>query len=447
MAESLQKLADSKGLEVVYDRRKGKIGLAGEPGAIRVFNAWGGSQSCGFYSFMCSQVGCKPVDFNGANAGFRRRFQSTPGGSDALPYLCLDLLERNDDAIQPYFDAIFIDEAQDLISNRDDLHFNGREPFFWLAYRALKPVSASHPFQRRLIFAYDEAQSLSTLHIPSAKQLFGEEFASLFVGGRNRIMRCAFRNPKPILIAAHVLGMGFLRAGGAVQGLTASEWRAIGYEVDGNLRSGAMVTLSRSDENSPNPVPRKCGLDSISVSEHRSVEEELEALRKALWHDVNTHGLRPSRDLLVICLRADADRVKRSLEAPRVDRRTVRCFTPGKGEAMNEFWRPGHVTVTNIWSAKGNEAPMVYVLGLETLAEKAGAANERNKFFVALTRAQAWVSLSGVAGGPAATDLLNEVRKVTGMVQSTSSSMQFCYRIDRNYRDLDHEEQPELAFA
>lgn len=452
--ESLRKFAAGRGQEVLCDEKEGKIQLSGAAGGIRIFNAWGGKDSCGFYTFLCSHLGARPKSMDEATNEFWKRFRRKPGTGDLLPFLCLDLLERYEGSIEPYFDAVFIDEAQDLISDAPEVRFGDREPFFWLAYRSLKPGQAENPTQRRLIFAYDEAQSLSTLHIPSASRLFGEQLTTLFQGGRgrNRIMRCSFRNPKPILIAAHILGMGFLREQGAVQGLTAEEWRAIGYEVEGNLRQGGVATLRRSDEHSPNPVPKLWPAESIAVVSHASKEAELEWLRRSLRDDIENHGLKPARDILVVDLQKDLSRVKAALEKPPKRGAGLQCFLPGAmGEDRNTFWRDGEITLTSIWRAKGNEAPMVYVIGMEALSERAASRTEvvcaRNKFFVALTRAQAWVSLSGVESGAGTVAMFEEIRKVVGMVQSSSSAIEFVYRTDRNFRNLAHEEQPDLGLG
>ncbi|WP_233554342.1 hypothetical protein [Deinococcus cavernae] len=63
--------------------------------------------------------------------------------------------------------------------------------------------------------------------------------------------RC-YRTPGPVLLAAHALGMGLLRQEGMLAGLTnKADWKAIGYEVEGQFRGGTEVTLTRPQENSP----------------------------------------------------------------------------------------------------------------------------------------------------------------------------------------------------
>ena len=55
--------------------------------------------------------------------------------SEALAQACVALLK--DAAIPQLFDAILIDEGQDLISDR--YQFAGKQPFYWLAYQSLRP--------------------------------------------------------------------------------------------------------------------------------------------------------------------------------------------------------------------------------------------------------------------------------------------------------------------
>ncbi|MGB7440828.1 MAG: pentapeptide repeat-containing protein, partial [Coleofasciculaceae cyanobacterium] len=62
----------------------------------------------------------------------------------------------------------------------------------------------------------------------------------------------------------------------------------------------------------------------------------------------------------------------------------------------NQFWCKGGVTVSRIHRAKGNEAEMVYVLGLDQVAKDESNLQLRNQLFVALTRAKGWLKLSGI---------------------------------------------------
>jgi uncharacterized protein YjbI with pentapeptide repeats len=66
----------------------------------------------------------------------------------------------------------------------------------------------------------------------------------------------------------------------------------------------------------------------------------------------------------------------------------------------NKFWCEGGVTVSRIHRAKGNEADLVYVVGLDQVAKDESNLQLRNQLFVALTRAKGWVKLSGLGAYP-----------------------------------------------
>ena len=66
----------------------------------------------------------------------------------------------------------------------------------------------------------------------------------------------------------------------------------------------------------------------------------------------------------------------------------------------NKFWNKGGVTISNTYRAKGNEAYMVYVLGLDKIAEDETNFALRNQLFVALTRTKGWLNVSGIGEFP-----------------------------------------------
>ncbi len=72
------------------------------------------------------------------------------------------------------------------------------------------------------------------------------------------------------------------------------------------------------------------------------------------------------------------------------------------------FWHDNAITVSRIDRTKGNEADMVYVIGLDNIAENESDPKLRNQLFVALTRSRGWLNLSGIGDHP----FYEEVRKV-----------------------------------
>jgi superfamily I DNA and RNA helicase len=388
--------------EIGYDQK--------ENHNLRVLHAWGAKEQPGFYGTICQSHGIRAK-----TAGETRERQPNRGLAD----LCKRLSEEME--IEPMFDAILIDEGQDLVSE-DDLKYQDKQAIYWLAYQALRPLDTEQPEQRRLIWAYDEAQSLDTLKIPTTKELFGEKLSGLLTQGtqynggikKSEVMRRCYRTPGPILTAAHAIGMGLLRPEGMLAGITdKKEWDRIGYEVvKGKFVSGQQITLHRPPENSPNPVSELWGEPIIEFETYGSRQEELTALAQKIEHNLYHDDLKPSREILVIVLgslseaRELEDKVASCLMEQGID-----IYIPTALE-VNElnpqwphhdpdcFWKEGGVTVSRVPRAKGNEADMVYVIGFDHVARNESDVSLRNQLFVALTRTRGWASLSGVGNYP-----------------------------------------------
>ncbi|MGD2180669.1 DEAD/DEAH box helicase [Lusitaniella coriacea] len=396
---------------------------------LRTIHAWGAIEQPGLYGIVCESQGIKRKTVDDTQEQQPHR---------GLAELCKRLAEEA--IIEPIFDAILIDEGQDLVTE-DDLKYQDKQAIYWLAYQALRPVDAENPAQRRLVWAYDEAQSLDTLKIPTAKELFGADLGNLlsqgaqYKGGikKSEVMRRCYRTPGSILTAAHAIGMGLLRPAGMLAGITrAEDWRAIGYEVTGKFTPGQEITLHRPPEHSPNPVEELWGAPVLEFETYPSRQEELKALAQKIAYNRMDDGLKPSRDILMIILGS-------SEEARELEKK-VATFLMGEGIDIyipsalelnqveprypqnnpNRFWMDGGVTISRVPRAKGNEADMVYVLGLEQVARQDSDISLRNQVFVALTRSRGWANLSGVGDYP----LYEEVRRA----MSCGDTFNFTYQ-------------------
>ena len=385
-----------------------------DPEQLHILHAWGARDQPGLYGEICRVHGVR-----------RLRVSDVDGDSPAesLAQACKEFLEEND--VQPMYDAILIDEGQDLVV-ADHFRYKKRQPIYWLAYEALRPVDGTEEKRRRLIWAYDEAQSLDSLKIPQAKELFGEDRSRLvsgtYLGGikKSEIMSRCYRTPGPILVAAHALGMGLKRNGSMIAGFTRQEdWEAIGYEVDGNFTaSGNEITLLRPEENSPNPVPTLWDGDVIEFNTYSSRDDELDAVAREVRRNINDDGLNPSRDILIIVLGNKAWGFRAKM-ATTLQTHGVDSFVPSALELNdsypkyphndpNQFWHEGGVTVSQIHRAKGNEAKVVYIVGVDQIAREEASPHMRNQLFVALTRSKGWVHLSGTGQY----DLYGEIQEV-----------------------------------
>ncbi len=385
---------------------------------LQVLHAWGAREQPGLYGTICEYHGKR----RGTVADTKER-QPNRG----LAELCKRLQEEIE--IEPMFDAMLIDEGQDLVTE-DNLKYEDKQAIYWMAYQALRPVSEQQPEERRLIWAYDEAQSLDTIVVPEAKEVFGKSLSNLlnkqpqYVGGIQRavVMRHCYRTPGLILTAAHAIGMGLLRPEGMVSGITKKkDWDRIGYEVQGDFRRvGQPITLHRPPQYSPNPIPELWDTPVLEFQTYGSRQEEMTALAQNIMHNIVHDGLNPSRDILIVILGSNSEAMDLETQvAGFLMQQGIDIYIPSARSSNilkfewevskpNNFWCDGAVTVSRVPRAKGNEADMVYVVGFDNVARNESDVNCRNQLFVALTRTRGWASLSGVGNYP----MYDEMRQV-----------------------------------
>ncbi len=95
----------------------------------------------------------------------------------------------------------------------------------------------------------------------------------------------------------------------------------------------------------------------------------------------------------------------------------------------NGFWHDGAITVSPIMQAKGNEADVVYVVGLDHVAAQEDSIKLRNQLFVGISRSRGWVHLSGA--GMSSSQLKDEIERVI----ASGSTLRFTYRQPRRQLD------------
>ncbi|MDY6806992.1 MAG: ATP-binding domain-containing protein [Cyanobacteriota bacterium] len=402
--------------EKTYSRQNSKL---------KVFHVWGARDRNGLYRKIVKAHGLKPFPLDNN--------KNVP--PEKLAGVVLKLLETTE--IEPMFDAILMDEGHDLVV-RDELKYGDKQPIYWMAWQALRPVDEKNPEQKRLIWAYDEAQSLHALNIPTAKELFGEEYSKLVQGlhrggiQKSIIMKRCYRTPHQILTAAHAIGMGLLRSEGMLSGYTQKkDWENIGYKMTVSASKERKITLHRPPENSPNPMPEIWQKPVLEFNAFESREAELNALAKNLESNLENDGLQPSRNILVVVLGSNRDealKLQQEVAEFLIDR-GIPIYIPTaldvddlerNDKNRDSFWHPGGVTISLIHRAKGNEAEIVYVVGFDRIAENENKINLRNAIFVALTRARGWAVLSGIGEYP----MYDEMRQVI----ASGDSFSFTYR-------------------
>lgn len=391
----------------------GDTTLADARHKLRILHAWGAKEQPGFYRLLAENVGVEPLSVS----RIPQRFAYGRG----LMYASKRLLEAAEEKQLnlEFFDAVLIDEGQDLVDEDSEVQFEERQALYWLAYQSLRPVQqepvllddvSRKPPLRRLIWAYDEAQSLDSLVIPDTRTVFGQSWQEIFGAGahyaggigKSEVMRVCYRVPGPTLVAAHALGMGLLRPEGMLSGPTRKDdWENLGYRVvQGDFRTKNPVILTREEKNSPHPLPTLTNDPLVTFSSHASREDEVAALVQMVRRDL-AEGLKSSRQILIVHLGTEG--ILRAIHRAFKEA-GLPYYCPGKpapnqyyGKGNpNDFWHPEAVTVTGIHQVKGNEAESVYVVGADKIAQDEDNIQLRNHLFVAMSRSKGWVHLSGV---------------------------------------------------
>ena len=361
---------------------------------LRVLHGWGGQAETGLYREI-ARAAKHPV----RTFGWAKERLPDGASSDRLAICCEELLNAR--PIPAIFDAVLVDEGQDFLP-----------PFYQLAYAALRPP-------HRLIWAYDEAQSLDHLQVPDAETLFGRDehgqlrvdLAGQYLGGiwKSRIMRRCYRTPSRILMPAHAFGMGLLRPGGPVQLITTKAgWEDIGYRVESGTfeAAGREVVITRPPEHCPHPLDADLSQNWIRPRAFESRPAELIDCADGIRY-LRERGVDPD-EILVIALGSGYPAVLQELAQLLAGRDTLSHMADDANASA--FRSPGAVTLSGVHRAKGHEAPFVFVLRLDQLARQEGHVASRNQLFVALTRARGLCRVSGLT--PAGDALFAELARV-----------------------------------
>ncbi len=363
---------------------------------LRILHAWGSPRDPGVYSEIANALRRPLEDFASARTkhGMEKPFEG----------ICAELLTATaGHAFEPIFDALLIDEAQDL-----------PVPFFRLAYHATRDP-------KRIVWAYDELQNLGTYSMAPPEELFGTTAdGSPLITLRNIdgaphqdvILPVCYRNTPWALATAHALGFGVYRPEGLVQFFDdPALWTDIGYEVaTGDLTPGAHVSLARRADCSPGFF---AGLlrptDAVESHVFRDAESQLKWVVKSIKQNLDEDELEPD-DILVIF----PDPLTASRDAAPLIAALGAAGTPahvvGIASSRDEVFFPHSIAISGIRRAKGNEAPMVYVLNCEYCFGGAELIRKRNTLFTAITRSRAWVRMCG--SGSTMGKLDEEVKRV-----------------------------------
>ena len=352
---------------------------------LQVVHAWGSSWRDGFYRQAARHVGHPVRDWNYA--------RSTYGDDGAFEGVCRELNEFiRANGVEPIYDAVLIDEAQDLPVE-----------FFRLAYSLIRPP-------KRIVFAYDELQNLSESAMPAADELFGrdDDDRSLVnfenVEGEARrdiVLPVCYRNSPWSLTIAHAIGFGVYRPDGLVQHFDEPElWREIGYAVtEGSLSLGEHVRLRRSAKSTPSYFKDELeDRDAVEVRVFESEAAQDAWVAEEIEKNITVDELEQD-DILVVLPNTYSAKSRSMALSKLLAARDVASHLVGVGSSVDEVFLPGSVAIAHIYRAKGNEAPMVYILDSQYGVSEINPVSRRNVLFTAITRSRAWVRITGHGTG------------------------------------------------
>ncbi len=366
---------------------------------LKVLHSWGGATTGeGFYSYVCKEHGIIPKTLRQGD----------------LVSNCKELLGRVD--LHPLFDFILIDEAQDFPLE-----------FFLLVERMARAP-------KKVVIAYDELQTTNDIHIPEFEELFGSTDGKpniVLEPQHDYILKKSYRNTLEVLLTAFSFGFGFYHSITQIIQDTTT-WQALGFQCVSELTPGNEVVIHRPKENSPNSISDFYQEEKpVSCQIYASQEEQVFKIAQKIKLLIEEQKVRAT-DIMVIDIKMNKSKVLNDLQY-HLQRMEISSHIPGVVSDSRDFFVDGHVTLTTPRNAKGNEVPVVFVIGCEDIYVKAsrGAQRQaRNFMFIAITRSKGWAFLSAV--GRVKTAFSEEYRKI----QRNLPDMKFTYPSDDLIKEL-----------
>jgi len=350
---------------------------------IKIMHAWGGSERSGVYREFTSLIGAPYRDFATAARlyGYETAFKGAC--DEAISYLQSRELEA--------YDMMLIDEAQDLPTS-----------FFRIVHAMVK-----NP--KRIVWAYDDLQNLGDAHLPSPKELFGTDAKGrplVELSNQNDkpqqdivLPRC-YRNPPWTLVTAHGLGFGIHRDPMAQIFTDPKVWDRLGYSNEGGaIEFSSAVNIARKQESVPSffhdyLTPE----DTLTVAKFDGGESQYRWIAGEIKKLVS-EGEMEFSDILIILPNVKTSKSEGSRLYQVLASEGIKAHIPGQTSSRDEVFREGSIAITHIHRAKGNEAPVVFVVNAGFCEGDYALKKRRNILFTAITRSRAWTYITGSGSG------------------------------------------------
>lgn len=344
---------------------------------LKIVHAWGSSANTGIYYEACEKNDIPFLSFSQA---------SFKNPANPFDYACKEILSAS--KLEPIYDYIFIDEGQDF-----------PESFIKLCLRICN--------NGRIVWAYDELQTIFQAKTPGIDSVLeGTPYKGL---EEDIILYKCYRNPREVLVTAHAIGFGIY--GNIVQMLDEKDyWQDIGYKiVKGEFKENEQVIIERPKENSLETISNHFKKEEIvKVSSYKDYAEEVTQCVRNILDDIN-QGLLPDDILVVVVDDRNAKKYLTDIQMLLARAKIKSNNIHADKFSIKDFAIDGHVTLSTIHKAKGNEAYSVHVVGTDSLYSLEPTIRERNLMFTAITRTKGWVSISGI--GSAALKWETEIKK------------------------------------
>lgn len=345
---------------------------------LRIVHSWGSSAQDGIYSIACNAINLLPTNYLAAKSRY--------GSLRAFAGVCDELAASVKGKQLDLYDAVLIDEAQDL------------PPSFF------RVVDALTKQPKRIIWAYDELQNLTETGMASPPELFDREITltnAQDAPHQDIILPVCYRNTPWALTLAHSLGFGLFREAGIVQHFDEpSMWAEIGYMAEsGVLDAGREVTLRRAPRSFPQFFTNLLSPENaVSSRAFKSRDEQYAWIAGQIKKNIEEDELDPD-DIMVVLTEPISQKPEYYQLRRHLDSHGITSDLAGITNDRDAFLQPGSVTVSGIYRAKGNEAPMVYIVNADHCAIGHELIRLRNILFTGITRSRAWVRITGVGRG------------------------------------------------
>jgi superfamily I DNA and RNA helicase len=346
---------------------------------VHILHGWGGSSVKGVYYQTCSQNNVQPISFREA----KNRLV------DPFDFVCQDLLAKKNGRLDKVYDYVLMDEAQDF------------KPSFYQLCRQIVRNDC-------LVWGYDELQNILNVKIQSTIETFknekygyeGIDLAKLQEQypqiDNDIVLAKCYRSSREILVLAHAIGFGIYNST-IIQMLENKEhWSDLGYEViQGDCKEGDHMIIQRPLKNSPLTISEKQKPEElIRYYTASGMTDEVNWVCNSIQNDIENEKLNPE-DILVVCIDDKYARKYFARISENLRERDIKSNNVLADIYATEFFMEGCVTLSTVYRAKGNEAAIVYVIGVDTFASEKDSRIARNKLFTAFTRTKAWLVVTG----------------------------------------------------